>query len=153
MNTLCIDSPLGPILLASNGSFLKRLAFLDAPIESAQATDSILQKAQQQINEWLQGQRQMFDVPCDPDGTPFQKTVWAALLTIPFGTTCSYGDVAKKIGKPTAARAVGAANGQNPIALIIPCHRVIGANGTMTGYAFGIEKKQQLLKLESERRA
>ena len=155
MNTLCIGSPLGPILLASNGNFLKRLAFIDDPsalTHHTQATDGILEKAQQQISEWLQGQRQVFDIPCAPYGTDFQKSVWSALLTIPFGTTCSYKELAQKVGKPAAARAVGAANGQNPIALIIPCHRVIGSDGTLTGYAFGIQRKQRLLEFESGQR-
>lgn len=152
MNILCIESPLGLILLASNGRFLKRLAFIDDPIaltQHTQATDGILEKTQQQIDEWLHGQRQVFDIPCAPDGTDFQKRVWSALLTIPFGTTCSYKELARKVGRPTAARAVGAANGQNPIALIIPCHRVIGSDGSLTGYAFGIQRKQRLLELES----
>ncbi|WP_327754153.1 methylated-DNA--[protein]-cysteine S-methyltransferase [Sphingobium sp. SJ10-10] len=108
----------------------------------------LLDKAGQQLGEYFAGQREAFDLPLDFKGTDFQKRVWAALLTIPFGETRSYADIASQIGKPSAYRAVGAANGRNPISIIAPCHRVVGANGALTGFAGGLKAKQYLLELE-----
>ena len=102
----------------------------------------------QQLTEYFTGQRQHFTVPLDPKGTPFQKSVWHCLAKIPFGEVKSYGEIAKMINKPKAAQAVGGANGRNPITLIVPCHRVIGGNGALTGYAGGIERKLWLLNHE-----
>ncbi|VAW45639.1 Methylated-DNA--protein-cysteine methyltransferase [hydrothermal vent metagenome] len=104
----------------------------------------------QQLGEYLNNQRQSFDLKFDQQGTPFQHQVWQALLTIPFGQVASYSDIAHQINNPKAVRAVGAANGKNPISIIVPCHRVIGANGTLTGYAGGLERKQWLLQHESQ---
>lgn len=108
----------------------------------------ILLNARVQLSEYFAGQRTIFELPLEFYGTDFQKQVWAALLTIPFGETRSYLDIAKQIGNPKAVRAVGAANGKNPISIIAPCHRVIGANGSLTGFAGGLDNKQKLLKLE-----
>ncbi|WP_404344109.1 methylated-DNA--[protein]-cysteine S-methyltransferase [Pseudoalteromonas mariniglutinosa] len=102
----------------------------------------------EQLNEYFAKQRQEFTVPLDTQGTPFQQAVWQALSDVPFGTVKSYGDIARTINKPKAVRAVGAANGKNPISIIVPCHRIIGANGKLTGYAGGIERKQWLLTHE-----
>ena len=102
----------------------------------------------QQIGEFFAGKRQVFDFPLAPEGTEFQKRVWAELLKIPFGETTSYGELARRIGKPSASRAVGSANGKNPISLIVPCHRVIGANGKLTGYGGGLDLKEKLLNWE-----
>jgi len=101
-----------------------------------------------QLNEYFHGGRKSFDLPLAPEGTPFQQAVWKELLRIPFGQTRSYGDVAKRLGRPTLTRAVGAANGANPIPIIIPCHRVIGADGSLTGYGGGLEIKSKLLAHE-----
>ncbi len=157
MNYQLYESFLGPLLLFSDGSALKRVTFLasrhdfipdDEPLSGE--SDAILTAACQQLDEWFSGMRRNFDLPLAPEGTPFQKEVWKALQTIPYGTTCSYGELAGQLGRPSASRAVGAANGCNPIALIIPCHRVIGADGSLTGYAFGIERKQKLLNFEAQ---
>ena len=104
-----------------------------------------------QLTEYFSGKRQTFELELAPRGTPFQLAVWNALLAIPYGDTISYAELARRIGKPAAVRAVGAANGANPIPVIIPCHRVIGSNGTLTGYGGGIERKQWLLALEGRR--
>jgi methylated-DNA-[protein]-cysteine S-methyltransferase len=104
--------------------------------------------AREQVQEYLAGRRQDFNLQLDSTGTPFQKRVWAALLRIPRGKTCSYGELAADLGRPGAARAVGRANATNPICLIVPCHRVIGADGSLTGFAFGEDIKRQLLELE-----
>ncbi|NMY96494.1 methylated-DNA--[protein]-cysteine S-methyltransferase [Pseudomonas proteolytica] len=107
-----------------------------------------LLKAERQLNEYFAGTRDRFDLELDFEGTEFQKKVWAALLTIPFGETRSYSQIATQIGSPKAVRAVGAANGRNPISIVAPCHRVIGASGRLTGFAGGLEAKQYLLTLE-----
>ncbi|WP_339440461.1 methylated-DNA--[protein]-cysteine S-methyltransferase [Pseudomonas proteolytica] len=107
-----------------------------------------LLQAERQLNEYFAGTRDRFDLELDFEGTEFQKKVWAALLTIPFGETRSYSQIAKQIGSPKAVRAVGAANGRNPISIVAPCHRVIGASGRLTGFAGGLEAKQYLLTLE-----
>jgi methylated-DNA-[protein]-cysteine S-methyltransferase len=108
----------------------------------------VLIAAEQQLAEYFAGGRKAFDLPLDFRGTDFQKQVWAALLTIPFGETRSYAEIARTIGRPTACRAVGAANGRNPISIVAPCHRVIGANGALTGFAGGLKAKEYLLGLE-----
>lgn len=108
----------------------------------------VLLEAGRQLQEYFAGQRQQFDLELDFVGTGFQRDVWAALLTIPFGETRSYGEIARQIGNPSAVRAVGAANGRNPISIIAPCHRVIGASGSLTGFAGGLDAKHYLLALE-----
>ncbi|WP_324697140.1 methylated-DNA--[protein]-cysteine S-methyltransferase [Novosphingobium aerophilum] len=108
----------------------------------------ILDEAKAQLADYFAGKRQSFDLPLDFRGTDFQKSVWAQLLLIPFGETRSYGEIAVALGRPSASRAVGAANGRNPISIVAPCHRVVGANGTLTGFAGGLEAKAFLLRLE-----
>jgi methylated-DNA-[protein]-cysteine S-methyltransferase len=115
--------------------------------------DALLEPARRQLTEYFAGERTEFDLPLRPEGAPFQKQVWDALLRIPYGETASYGEIAREIGHPTAFRAVGAANGQNPIAIIVPCHRVIGSNGSLTGYGGGLPTKRALLDLEAGRAA
>jgi methylated-DNA-[protein]-cysteine S-methyltransferase len=110
----------------------------------------ILLQAERQLAEYLDGKRETFSIALDPAGTPFQNRVWDALKTIPFGETRSYGDIARQIGNPKAVRAVGAANGKNPISVIVPCHRVIGASGSLTGFAGGLKTKERLLNLEAK---
>ena len=109
----------------------------------------ILLKTQKQLNEYFSGQRKIFDLPLDFEGTEFQQKVWQALLTIPFGETRSYKQIAEQLGNVKAVRAVGAANGKNPISIIAPCHRVVGTSGKLVGFAGGLENKEILLKLES----
>lgn len=110
----------------------------------------LLKLAAVEILEYLAGKRKEFDVPLAPEGTPFQKSVWNALQTIPYGETATYGEIAAAVGNPKAARAIGRANHDNPIAILIPCHRVVGANGKLTGYAAGLEIKSALLAIEKE---
>lgn len=112
----------------------------------------VLLKAEKQLNEYFKGERDSFDIELDFVGTDFQKKVWAALLTIPFGETRSYGELASKLGDKNASRAVGSANGKNPISIICPCHRVIGASGKLTGFAGGLEAKAFLLALEDKQK-
>ena len=113
------------------------------------AETPLIKKAAEQLTEYFAGKRKKFDLPLVPDGTDFQRSVWQALLTIPFGETRSYGNIAALIGNPRASRAVGMANNRNPIVVIIPCHRVIGWNGSLTGYGGGLGVKQYLLDLEN----
>ena len=111
-------------------------------------THPVLLKTERQLKEYFDGKRKSFEIELDAVGTDFQKQVWEALLAIPFGETRSYGQLAKQLGNPSASRAVGAANGKNPIAIVVPCHRVIGSNGKLTGFAGGLDAKQHLLGLE-----
>jgi len=145
------DSPVGPLTLISNGAALTDLQF-DNPryaYEPAPAgNDSILYQTRRQLDAYFAGKLRAFDLPLAPQGTPFQQRVWQALLTIPYGMTRSYGQQAAAIGSPQAPRAVGLANGRNPISIIVPCHRVIGANGSLTGYGGGMDRKKLLLDLE-----
>lgn len=159
MNYQICESPFGAILLVSDGKALKQLSFLDDPDNNQLADhdckhlDSVIEMVMIQLQEWFSGHREKFELPLDPDGTDFQKQVWDQLLSIPQGEIRTYGEIAKALNKPKAARAVGAANGKNPIALIIPCHRVNGANGKLTGYAFGIERKKLMQKMEQSFKA
>lgn len=141
-----VESPLGLLVIRTNGRAVVSIGF-DARVPPA-PPDTIATRARDQLAEWLAGERKTFDFPLDPGGTPFQAAVWRHLLSIPFGETRSYADIAVAIGKPSAVRAVGAANGANPIAIAIPCHRVIAKDGSLQGYAGGLERKQWLLEWE-----
>lgn len=150
------DSPLGQILLVASDAALTGLHFADEKYYPAIAAEwlrqpdaKIILRARKQLDDYFAGTRKQFDLPVDPAGTAFQRGVWRALQKIPYGVTANYGAVAKRIGKPSASRAVGAANGRNPISIVIPCHRVIGTNGDLTGYAGGIDRKEALLRLEA----
>ncbi|MFC2995753.1 methylated-DNA--[protein]-cysteine S-methyltransferase [Acinetobacter sichuanensis] len=143
LKLVATDTALVAVLWENEDPKRVRLAEL---IENTQ--HSILLETQKQLNEYFAGQRQKFDVPLDFEGTEFQQKVWQALLTIPFGETRSYKDIAEQIGNVKAVRAVGAANGKNPISIIAPCHRVVGANGKLVGFAGGLENKDILLKIE-----
>ncbi len=141
-----IHTPLGPMLAASDGGSLTKLAFdTEEQFDDPCAT---LDRAQQQLAAYFAGEASDFDLPLAPRGTPFQQQVWTALRTIPRGETRSYAAIARQIGNPDAIRAVGAANGANPIAIVIPCHRVIASDGTLHGYAGGLERKRWLLDFE-----
>jgi methylated-DNA-[protein]-cysteine S-methyltransferase len=150
------ESPLGQILLTANASALTGLHFVGekyypsiVPQWTHDERGAIIQSAKTQLNEYFAGDRQSFDLKLAPEGTPFQRDVWHALTQLGFGETASYAQVAQRIGKPKAVRAVGAANGRNPISIVVPCHRVIGANGALTGYAGGLARKEALLRLEA----
>jgi methylated-DNA-[protein]-cysteine S-methyltransferase len=146
------EGPIGKFTLVSNGKALIHLDFektkTPAPV-CARGADKILDKARGELDLYFAGKLKQFSVPVDPQGTEFQRACWAALQKIPYGRTRSYAQQAVAIGNPKATRAVGLANGRNPIAVIIPCHRVIGANGSLTGFGGGLPRKQFLLELES----
>jgi len=144
-----VDSPVGPLLLTSDGTALTRLLFAAEPDPSWSTDDCpVLARAEQQLAEYFRGERTDFDLPVDPAGTPFQVSVWLALRDIPYAATINYGQLATKVGNPRASRAVGLANGRNPISIVVPCHRVIGADGSLTGYGGGLDRKRTLLDLE-----
>jgi methylated-DNA-[protein]-cysteine S-methyltransferase len=153
-----VDSPLGELLLVGDGHDLHALSMLAGrrPLAIAPGwtrADDRFADVREQLAGYFGGERADFDVPLALDGTQFQNRVWQALQEIPYGETISYGELARRTGKSSAARAVGLANGSNPIAVIVPCHRVIGANGALTGYGGGMERKRLLLDLEAGRRA
>jgi len=159
LNAVCtaqalLDTPLGPVRVARTATGIAGLWFegqkhhpgeLAAPMRH---NDPLLRRAAQALQRYFAGKVADFDLPLDLHGTPFQRSVWQALLRIPAGRTCSYGEIAQAIGAPQAVRAVGAAVGRNPASLVVPCHRVLGRDGSLTGYAGGVERKQALLALE-----
>ena len=165
MNTLCYlrhDSPIGPLLLAASERGLRAVYMSrqrHVPDEPGQdwmpvsrddtVQFEVLARAREQLDDYFAGKRSHFDLPLDLVGTEFQRRVWVALCDIAFGETISYGELARRIGNPRAVRAVGLANGRNPVSIVVPCHRVIGADGSMTGYGGGIDRKRFLLALES----
>jgi len=142
------DSPLGRLTLCANEAGLTRIDF-SRGLLGTRREHPLLDRCKAQLAEYFAGTRTTFDVPLAPDGTPFQQTVWKALSDIPYGETRSYGNIAEALGKPTASRAVGMANGKNPLAIIVPCHRVVGANGRLTGYSGGLARKEWLLAHEA----
>jgi len=152
-----VDSPVGPLTLAGRDGHLVHLRMEDQTYEPSrdgwEVDDSAFPEVVEQLAEYFAGERTDFELSLDLVGTAFQRTVWTALREIPYGQTCSYGEIARKIGSPGASRAVGLANGHNPIGIIVPCHRVIGANGSLTGYGGGLERKRMLLDLEKSRMA
>jgi methylated-DNA-[protein]-cysteine S-methyltransferase len=155
MNTFTsIDSPIGRLLLTSDGKHLTGL-YMEPSRKSQSISGSMqdptsepLAATVRQLSEYFAGTRRVFDLPLRLEGTLFQQRVWRELVQIPYGETWSYGQLAKRIGNPNASRAVGLANGRNPISILVPCHRVIGANGTLTGYGGGLQRKQWLLAHE-----
>ncbi len=147
------DSPLGAVTLQANEQGLLGVWFethTTKPEDLGTQEDSfpIFQSVKEQLDRYFAGEAVQFDIPIAATGTPFQQSVWHALTTIPYGETWSYAQLADAIGNPKAVRAVGLANGKNPVSVIVPCHRVIGKNGKLTGYAGGIERKQRLLAIE-----
>lgn len=161
-------SPLGDLLLSERDGALVgvdlaqaspavaigvRSSDIDRELRTARpCSRPILAEAQQQLDAYFAGRLRVFDLPLRPHGTSFQLAVWAALRDIPYGETISYSDLARRVGRPSAARAVGRAVGQNPIAIVVPCHRVVGTSGSLTGFAWGLECKRRLLDLEAGRR-
>jgi methylated-DNA-[protein]-cysteine S-methyltransferase len=151
-----VDSPIGELLVvgdvrALRGVYMQegRTGVIAAP--DWKRDDTAFQDVRAQLDEYFEGRRAAFDLALEVRGTPFQRLVWRALQEIPYGETVTYGELARRIGRPSAARAVGAANGTNPISVIVPCHRVIGADGDLTGYGGGVKRKQFLLELEARR--
>src|SRR6185369_10790532 len=148
------ESPLGRILLAATQRGIAGIWFEGQRYEPDSAQwreddgNAMLREAARQLDDYFAGKRATFDLPLDLQGTGFQQSVWRALLAIPRGSTASYAEVGKRIGKPQASRAVGAAVGRNPVSIVVPCHRVVGSTGSLTGYAGGLERKSALLKLE-----
>ena len=155
------DSPIGPLLIAASGRGLRALYMErhrhvpDAlppdwiPADADGPQRALLDRAVAQLDEYFAGERIDFDLPIDVDGSAFQRSVWDGLAKIPYGETISYGELARRIGNAKAVRAVGLANGRNPVSIVVPCHRVIGADGSMTGYGGGLERKVFLLALEA----
>lgn len=149
-----IPSPIGPLLLAADDAALHGIWFCSSrhpqppQSELREGDNAMLREVRAQLDAYFAGRLRDFDLPLQPDGTAFQREVWAMLARIAYGQTWSYGQLARRIGKPAAVRAVGAANGRNPIPIVLPCHRVIGSDGSLTGFGGGLPAKQFLLRLE-----
>jgi methylated-DNA-[protein]-cysteine S-methyltransferase len=151
-----VDSPCGPLTLVAADGVLSALYMTEQRHKPDQATfgervdpdEAPFADVATQLKEYFAGQRTTFDLPLNLIGTPFQQRVWTALLDIPYGETVSYGQLAEELGQPTASRAVGLANGKNPVSIIVPCHRVVGSKGDLTGYGGGLERKRYLLDFE-----
>jgi len=148
-------SPLGSVLLVANGDALCGVYFDDQkylpPIDPAWQEDNgsaVLRAAHDQLDQYFAGSRKRFELPLAPDGTSFQRAVWNAIAQVPWGETLTYAELASRAGRPGSARAAGAATGRNPLSIIVPCHRIIGSDGSLTGYAGGLDRKQKLLALE-----
>jgi methylated-DNA-[protein]-cysteine S-methyltransferase len=151
-----LDTPIGTLLIAGDDDTVRRIDFPrngkpGRPEASwKESARGAVGEAMRQLREYFAGRRSEFELPLAPEGTEFQRSVWERLREIPYGETISYGELAKRVGNPKASRAVGAANGQNPIPIVIPCHRVIGANGKLTGFGGGLPVKEALLALEAK---
>ena len=151
-----LDTPIGRLLIAGDDDAVRRIDFpkdgkAGRPEASwEESARGAVGEAMRQLREYFAGRRSEFELPLAPEGTEFQRTVWNRLREIPYGETISYGELAKRVGNPKASRAVGAANGQNPIPIVIPCHRVIGSNGKLTGFGGGLPVKEALLALEAK---
>ena len=148
-----LDTPCGALCIAGTTQGLTHVEFQDGerpvrPQPDWREDQGVLDEAREQLQAYFEGRRQRFTLPVAPEGTPFQQRVWQELQEIPWGTTTTYREIAERLGQPAAVRAVGHANGRNPIAIVIPCHRVVGANGRLTGYAGGIAVKRRLLQHE-----
>jgi len=150
MHYAVMNTTVGPVTVASTDRGLAAVHFGNSVPSGAVVDNSANREIVKQLSEYFEGKRTRFELPLDVEGTPFQKSVWNELLRIPYGETRSYGDIAKALGKPAAARAVGMANHNNPVAIVIPCHRVVGQNGSLTGYAGGLHLKEQLLSIERQ---
>ena len=152
MNVLLCETPIGLLKIAEDGGAITeiRLAEDSLPPDVELRETPLLIEAKRQLTEYFGGRRKLFDLPLAPKGTPFQKAVWAEMCRIPYGETRTYGQLAAAVGKPKASRAVGGACHCNPIAILQPCHRVVGSTGKLTGYAYGVEMKQYLLELEQQ---
>lgn len=143
-----LPTPIGTVRILANDEAITHIDFVDEADASAHAENDVTRLARQQLTDYFEGQRQAFDLPLAPSGTEFQQACWQALVRIPYGETRYYAEQARVIQRPSAVRAVGAANGANPISIVVPCHRVIGKSGQLTGYAGGLDRKAWLLALE-----
>lgn len=143
-----VDFPFGPLRITATEAAITAITLAQGPAPCPPGDHALHQEAQRQLRAWLAGDRRDFDLPLAPEGTTFQRAVWAELVAIPFGETRTYGQLAARLGRPSASRAVGAANGRNPLAIVVPCHRVIGRDGSLTGYAWGLPMKAWLLAHE-----
>ncbi len=152
MKSICYyDSPVGRLRIAEDGTGITEVTLVKAEVAAFEPCETeLLKEAVRQLKEYFAGSRRVFDLPLSLKGTPFQLSVWEALQTIPYGSTCSYQQIAVQVGNPKACRAVGMANNRNPVIIVVPCHRVIGKNGAMVGYGGGIDVKEHLLRLEHE---
>lgn len=162
-----IESPVGWLFVACEGNALSHIEFLTAPTDASRFIERVeretgeaplrggtaVAEVVRQLRQYFAGERRTFDLDLAPHGTEWQQRVWLALRDIPYGETVNYGTIAARVGRPTASRAVGAANGRNPISIVVPCHRVVGANRSLTGYGGGLDRKQWLLALEGTRLA
>ncbi len=148
--TCKLESPLGDIVIRGDDAFIYAVSFNETPIQTTEEISDVMHNCKTQLSEYFAGTRKQFDLPLHPVGTNFQSEVWKALIKINYAATASYMDLAKTMGDVKSVRAVGAANGKNPIAIIIPCHRVIGSNSALVGYAGGLWRKQWLLGHEAE---
>ena len=155
MGAARFPSPIGELVITASDSGLTGVWFpgkgpgaVARPDDEREPAGAVLARASEQLAEYFAGTRTTFDLPLDASGTAFERRVWDALRTVPYGTTLSYGELARRLGDPRATRAVGAANGKNPIPIIVPCHRVIGANGALTGFGGGLDRKRWLLEHE-----
>lgn len=146
------DTPVGKLCIGEENDSITCVTWSKVPEEYIQEETELILNCKIQLEEYFAGKRKNFDLPLAPKGTDFQKKVWKALTDIPYGETRTYGEIAAVVGNPKAARAVGMANNKNPIGIIVPCHRVVGADGKLVGYAGGMEKKEWLLNLEQEKR-
>ena len=146
------DTPVGKLCIGEEDDSITRVTWSKVPQEYIQEETELILNCKIQLEEYFAGNRKQFDLPLAPKGTDFQKRVWKALTDIPYGETRTYGEIAAAVGSPKAARAVGMANNKNPLGIIVPCHRVVGADGKLVGYAGGMEKKEWLLNLEQEKR-
>lgn len=157
MNYAYLETPIGTLLIAGDEEAVRRIDFPKHGKASTpqrgwtESSRGPVGEAVKQLREYFAGGRAEFDLPLAPEGTAFQRTVWRRLQDIPYGETISYGELAKRVGNPKASRAVGAANGRNPLPIVIPCHRVIGANGKLTGFGGGLPTKEALLALERQK--
>ena len=142
------NTPVGRVTIASNGCAITAIAIGEVGLQGARKPSPLTNDAANQLQEYLAGRRRYFDLPLDPAGSPFQKKVWREMLDIPYGSTKTYGEIACAVGSPRGARAVGMAANRNPIAIVIPCHRVLASDGKLGGYAYGVEVKRFLLDLE-----
>lgn len=147
---IVFSSPIGELYIYEENDFITHLSFNKVTLESEKKLTPVLEKACIQLEDYFKGDLKVFDLPLNPQGTPFQKCVWQALKKIPYGQTKSYKDISLAIDNEKACRAVGMANNKNPIAILIPCHRVIGCNGKLVGYAGGLDVKEFLLNLENQ---
>lgn len=157
IQTAVIESPIGDLLIRADSNGVREIRFqttmtkdkrADPSLRAKSARRGLIAETSQQLTAYFKGKLKEFDLPLSPEGTTFQRRVWEALRAIPYGETLSYGDLARRIGNPKACRAVGTANGRNPLPIVVPCHRVIGADGTLTGFGGGLPIKEQLLDHE-----